>query len=56
MKVLHILRAEPDDMVTALMAGYEGHEAKAVAVYEEDIDWEALVDDIFCHEHVVCWW
>ena len=25
-------------------------------VFEREVDWDALVDDIFDHEKVICWW
>jgi hypothetical protein len=56
MKVLHILKSEPDETVLTLMAGYDGHDVRTIAVYEDDVDWGALVDDVFSHDHVICWW
>lgn len=56
MKVLHILRSQPDETVAALMKFFSDQEEKTVALYEGDVDWEALVDDIFAADKVISWW
>ena len=56
MQILHILRTEPDETVTALKTFFSDKEGKTVALYEGDVDWEALVDDIFGAEKVISWW
>lgn len=57
MKVLHILKSEPDESVERFthLLGTE-HETSVVALYEKAPDWEALVEDIFEHDKVICWW
>ncbi len=32
------------------------HETSVVVLYETETDWDALVDDIFAHDKVICWW
>ena len=57
MKVLHILKTEPDESVekfTNFLATQ--NETSVVALYENTTDWEALVDDIFAYDKVICWW
>ena len=57
MKVLHILKSEPGEPVerfTNCLA--EHHETSVVVLYEGAPDWEALVDEIFAHDRVICWW
>ena len=57
MRVLHLLRSEPDDTVekiTDVMS--EDNTTTVVSLYEEKIDWSALVDQIFENDRVVCWW
>ena len=57
MKVLHILKTEPEESVekfTNFLATQ--HETSVVALYEDTTDWEALVDDIFTYDKVICWW
>jgi hypothetical protein len=57
MKVLHILRTEPDDTVEAIMEAFSVEEVVNVtALYKGDVDWSRLVDDIFSHDKVICWW
>ena len=57
MRVLHLLRSEPDDTVekiTDVMS--EDNTTTVVSLYEETVDWSALVDQIFENDRVVCWW
>jgi hypothetical protein len=57
MKILHILRSERDGNVEKFMDVItDGDESKVQALYNGDINWSALVDDIFSHDKVVCWW
>ena len=56
MKVLHILKSEPDEAIEEFMEAFSEDEVSVVPIYEEDVDWAALVDDIFEYEKVICWW
>jgi hypothetical protein len=57
MSILHILRSEPDEMAKKLIQGLsEGEESKVIALYEGDVDYEDLVDEIFRNKDVICWW
>jgi hypothetical protein len=56
MQILHILRSKPDETVVALMEPLAGLDGKTVALFEDDVDWDALVDDIFASEKVISWW
>ena len=56
MKVLHILKSEPDEAVQEFLEAFTDDEVKTVPLFEEEVDWESLVDDIFDHEKVICWW
>jgi hypothetical protein len=57
MKVLHVLRTEPDDTVETCMEAFSVEEVVNVtALYKDDIDWFRMVDDIFSHDKVICWW
>ena len=67
MSVLHILRTEPDEVVSCLIETISGERgAMVTALYqsslltEEDdpigIDWNRLVDDIFACSKIICWW
>ena len=56
MQILQILRTQPDETVAALKKSLSDQEGKTVVLYEGDVDWEALVDDIFDAEKVISWW
>jgi len=57
MKILYILRSEPDDQVRELIDSMsEGDEIKEVKLYEGRVDYRELVDLIFSHDKVVSWW
>lgn len=56
MKVLHILRSEPDENVEQLKKPFARHEEKERVLYDGDIDWDGVVDDIFASDKVICWW
>lgn len=56
-KILHILRSEPDETVQKLTAVMSMDNAAAVVMlYEDPVDWPALVDEIFENDKVICWW
>lgn len=56
MEVLHILRSEPEETVKKLMAAFIGQEEKTTRLYEPDVEWETLVDNIFASDKVISWW
>ena len=57
MRILHILRTEPDETVKDIVASTtNGDEASTTELYRGDIDWPGLVDDIFSHDKIICWW
>ena len=57
MKILHILKSEPDGNVEKLMnVVTDGDGSKVQALYNGDINWSTLVDDIFSHDKIICWW
>ena len=57
MKVLHILRSEPDETVTKLIGTISiKNESSVVSLYDENVDWRSLVDYIFAYDKVICWW
>ena len=57
MKILYILRSSPDTNVEKFMDVItNGDESKVQALYNGDINWSTLVDDIFSHDKVICWW
>lgn len=57
MKLLHIMRSEPDEHARALMDIIsEGEEATEFSLYVETADYERLIDMIFEHDKVITWW
>lgn len=60
--LLHILRSEPDETVEALVSALVDEEgATVVCLYGDSVnnvpvDWNRLLDDIFSHDRVICWW
>ena len=57
MKVLNIVRSEPDDVIKTFIEAFsQGENDKAISLYEKDVDWSNLVDEIFAYDKVICWW
>jgi hypothetical protein len=57
MKLLNIIRSQPDDTTKKFVENFSNEEgAKNVDLYEGDVDWPGLVDDIFTYDQVICWW
>lgn len=57
MKVLYILRSEPDAIVQGLTQGIDREcDVTVSPIYQGETDWDALVDNIFSHDRVICWW
>jgi len=57
MKILHVLRTEPDETVKEMVvATTNGDQSSVAELYKGDIDWSRLVEDIFSHDKVICWW
>jgi hypothetical protein len=57
MKILHILRSEPDALSRRLIDGISrAGGASEVSLYGGRVDYDRLVRDIFESDRVVCWW
>ena len=57
MKILHIFRTEPDETIkNIVVTTTNGDESKKAELYKDEIDWFRLVDDIFSHDKIICWW
>jgi hypothetical protein len=57
MKLLNIVRSAPDDLEKKFIETFaEGEENKVIHLYDGNVDWSALVDDIFSHDKTICWW
>jgi len=56
MKILHILRSEPNALVRLLMAKMVGGYSKEFPLYRGSPDYDQLVKEIFESDKVICWW
>jgi hypothetical protein len=57
MKLLHILRSEPDALVRLLIQKMApGVESREVAVHRDPVDYDRLVQLVFQSDRVICWW
>ena len=57
MRTLHILKSEPDNTWERIIEHLtEKEEATVQPLFQGNVDWERLVDDIFAHDKVICWW
>lgn len=58
MRVLHILRSSPDETVEKLITylSETDDETTVQPLFSVTVDWMRLVDDIFAHDKVICWW
>ena len=57
MRILHVLKNDPDETVEKLIdALSEDNESTVMPLFNRDVDWLRLVDDIFAHDRVICWW
>ncbi|MDY6973272.1 MAG: hypothetical protein SV775_13215 [Thermodesulfobacteriota bacterium] len=57
MKTLHILKTEPDSNTIILMDILSREEEMTVfKLYDEQADYEGLIDVIFEHDKIVSWW
>jgi hypothetical protein len=61
-KTLHILRNAPEDVVAELIEAMAAPGVVTVSCLYEDnvshtpVNWARLVEDIFQHDKVICWW
>lgn len=56
MALLNIVKTEPNDMVSKLIAGLsQGKETTRYNLYEEQ-DYDKLLELIFSHDEVISWW
>ncbi len=57
MKLLHVLKSEPDEVTKTLMkASSEGNNVKQFELFAKDVDYDKLVELIFENDKVICWW
>jgi hypothetical protein len=57
MRLLHILRSKPVELVTQLVREMSrGETSSEVLLYEGPLDYAKLVEEIFRADSVICWW
>jgi len=59
MKILHILKTEPDNTTIRLMSAFgcpQDEEPTVFRLYDEQADCEKLIDLIFQHDKIISWW
>lgn len=58
MKILHILKTEPDDATSAIVSALNMPEEpdRTVIRLNDSTDYEQLIDLIFEHDKVITWW
>jgi hypothetical protein len=60
MRILHLLKSEPDELtktlVEAFRANEKGNEATLIPLYGEHPDYDHIIDQIFDHDRVITWW
>jgi hypothetical protein len=57
MKILHVLKSEPDQNTKTLIDLLsEGEESMQFNLYEKESDYEKLIDLVFESDQIVSWW
>lgn len=57
MKILHVHKSEPDEVIKTLMIPLlEGSDVQKFELYNGDVDYDKLVKLVFEHDKVICWW
>ena len=46
-----------DDFVKKFIETFSGDKGnKVIPLFEGDVDWSSLIDEIFSHDKIICWW
>ncbi|MFO8033346.1 MAG: hypothetical protein R6U22_12475 [Desulfohalobiaceae bacterium] len=57
MEVLHILKSEPEQLVSDLIRETcRENDCKSVELYRGDVHWDRVLQQIFAADKVICWW
>ena len=57
MKFRHLLRSGPTDLIRNFIdEASKDKDSKEVALFEEPVDYDSLIEDIFESERVIAWW
>ncbi len=57
MKILHVLKSEPDEILKKLMEPIsEDNEVEHFEMYKGNVDYDKMIELVFNHDKVICWW
>ena len=57
MKILHVLKSEPDAIVSRIIEkNSQETECVEIPLYVGELDYDLLVREIFESDRVICWW
>lgn len=57
MKLLHVLKSEPDETVKKLMKPLSAHnKVQEFKLFGENIDYDKFIELVFDNDKVICWW
>ena len=57
MKILHILRSKPDDMVRLLIKEISaGENSREVPLYTGAVNYDEIIKEIFQSDRIISWW
>ncbi len=57
MKIVHLLRSFPSDLIRCFVDEVsKDKECIEVPLYQEPVDYDRLIGDIFESDRVICWW
>ena len=56
MTTLHIFRNQPDEQVRELIRATSPGDTTQFVLYDDVVDYVRLIDSLFNHDRVICWW
>ncbi len=57
MNILHVFKSEPDAVLINLVEPLsKDNETRQFEMYQEDVDYDKLVELVFENDKVICWW
>lgn len=57
MKILHILRSKPDDVLQLLIKEISsGESSREIQLYADAVNYDQLVEEIFQSDRIISWW
>jgi len=57
MKIMHIFRHPPDEVTQALVSIISRErEVTEFALYQDEVDYERMLELVLTHDQVISWW